>query len=72
MNWLLFKPALQSVHIEHLCPRTNSPRNRKKPFPEKNEKKPSGEKQRRIPLQDGQKQEMSCVQMNSVTELQHI
>jgi len=29
-------------------------------------KKPSGEQQRRIPLQDGQKEEMSCDQKESL------
>jgi len=40
-----------------------TPRKYKKPF---TGKKPSGEQQRRIPLQDGQKQYMSCVQKETL------
>jgi len=46
--------------------RRNSQEIERQPFTGKKGKKPSGEKQRRIPLRDGQKQETSCGQKESV------
>jgi len=42
------------------------PKNRKKTFTGKKGKNPSGEQQRRSPLQDGQKQNMSCDQKEAL------
>jgi len=60
--------GLYNLYTYNICPRTshrirnNSQEIEEKTFTGKKGKKPSGEQQRKIPLQDGQKQEMSCDQ----------